>query len=146
MNKPSLHRESSSDRIVIRSDDRFVQFGRTITMPIVLGIAINSPFSYSGQNQSVNPSTPCCITHFHDDDFRFNRIIHGIREQNRISARLQSVTPAPIWLVKRMEALQQMPSPTLWEVETSFRASEEMRSKSEGNPRSFSNGQGKRVT
>jgi hypothetical protein len=49
----------------------------------------------------------------------------------------RNVTEAPLWLLQRMEALRRRPSPTLKEVETSFRAVEEMRSKYEVNP-SFS--------
>src|SRR5690242_4591056 len=37
------------------------------------------------------------------------------------------VMKAPLWLQQRMKALQQRPPPTLQEVETSFRAAEEMR-------------------
>ena len=39
-----------------------------------------------------------------------------------------------------MKTLQQMPPPTLKDVETSFRAAEGMRSKYESNPRNSTNG------
>ena len=38
-------------------------------------------------------------------------------------------TTAPMWLIQRMEALQQMPPPTLQEVDTQLKASAEIRKK-----------------
>lgn len=41
--------------------------------------------------------------------------------------RYRKVIPAPKWLAQRMQALQQLPPPTLKEVETHFKASAEIR-------------------
>jgi hypothetical protein len=38
-----------------------------------------------------------------------------------------NVTPAPDWLIERMEKLKKLPPPTLEEVEMQFRAVERMR-------------------
>src|SRR5260370_18173989 len=56
------------------------------------------------------------------------------------------VIKAPLWLMEHMKTLQQMPPPTLKDVETSFRAAEEMRSKYEDNLTSFSNGRKRPAT
>lgn len=60
-----------------------------------------------------------------------------------ITADETPVITAPLWLLQRMKALQQRPPPTLHEVETSFRAAEETRSKCEDNPSSSANGRKK---
>src|ERR1051325_5956299 len=74
--------------------------------------------------------------------------INRVKVGNQTSRPLASrkVMGAPIWLVKRMEALQQRPPPTLQDVETSFRAAEASRAKSEDNPRSYTNGRNKPIT
>lgn len=53
---------------------------------------------------------------------------------------LPKVIQAPPWLVQRMQALRQMPPPSLQDVRTSFRAAEETRLKCEGNPNYFASG------
>jgi len=42
----------------------------------------------------------------------------------------QRVIPAPAWLVRRMQTLRQMPSPSSGEVRRQMRASAELRRKS----------------
>ncbi|MEW6159369.1 MAG: hypothetical protein AB1813_18235 [Verrucomicrobiota bacterium] len=55
------------------------------------------------------------------------------------------VVKAPEWLLQRMEALRRLPAPTLEEVETSFRAAEEMRWRQESNRSNSANGRKKTV-
>lgn len=52
----------------------------------------------------------------------------------------RKVRGAPPWLIQRMEALRKLPPPTLEQVETSFRASEETRSKRESNLSNYRSG------
>lgn len=52
-------------------------------------------------------------------------------------SRDSTVTKAPQWLVRRMEALRKLPAPTLQEVETSFRAAEEQAAKADRSLISF---------
>jgi hypothetical protein len=58
----------------------------------------------------------------------------------------RKVSGAPQWLLQRMAALRKLPPPTLEEVETSFRASEEMRSRCESNLSGSSNGRKRPAT
>ncbi|PWU09829.1 MAG: hypothetical protein C5B50_26595 [Verrucomicrobia bacterium] len=61
-------------------------------------------------------------------------------QAKRVFSIIERVSPAPPWLMDRMKGLRQMPPPTLQEVETSFRAAEEMRSNYDGSPSCSGNG------
>lgn len=143
MNKSWPNRESNAHRFML--NERYVQFRKNIAMPIIIGAVTASPFAYGRQNEYTHAT----VTRYEDIFSRFSRFVNDFAPANHMAATSelsQAVIPAPIWLTKRMETLQQLPPPTLQEVETSFRAAEEMRSKCEGSPNNCASGRSKPAT
>lgn len=145
LNKQSIQ---SSDQGVRILSTGYVQFGKRIAMPVALGVVLTSPNSYTPIQNYIH-STP---TQYHDDFFNeYVQLLNpggsaNIRSEKQTPNIFENVTPAPIWLVQRMESLQQMPSPTLQEVEAQFRAVEGMRSKYERSPSNSADGPNNPVT
>lgn len=142
MNQSCVIKESRPPKTEAHFNDQNVQLKKGLTIPIVMSVVMTSPFSYYQWNEYVHATNSYYSHVIFSNNAPFINRVHSTKiGTNTIASQSgKNVTEAPLWLLQRMEALQQRPPPTLQEVETSFRAAEETRSRYEGRPSSFPNG------
>jgi hypothetical protein len=129
MNSTQLIKESSSPRNEMILTFKNSPVKRRVVIPVVLGVAIASPFSYI-QNYDYTHATTARYDHivFADGGPFVNRVKSAMIGKKSVASKIgKTVNAAPLWLVTRMENLQQMPPPTSEEVDTQLRASAEVR-------------------